>query len=186
MRPPRRSPRRRSRSPLGAIVVLACIAALAALVALVAPTTTLRGEARAVDGDTLNIAGTPIRLVGFDAVELDQTCLRDGTEWPCGREARAHLADLVAGREAVCVSAGRDRYRRELARCEAGDGDLGAAMVRAGWAVADPEYALALAEARLGHRGIWNSRFDDPAVWRRTRGEGDADPWSWLWRWFGA
>jgi endonuclease YncB( thermonuclease family) len=160
--------------------VLVAIAVIAGLVALLAPETTLTGRAYAVDGDTIRIGGTNIRLTGFDAVELDQLCTRDGKDWPCGGEARDYMAGLLRNGDATCLSEGRDRYRRELARCDVRGRDLGDAMVRAGWAVADMQYALALAEARLERRGIWAGRFDDPAEWRRTRGEPEPDFWSWL------
>ncbi|MCS6855826.1 MAG: hypothetical protein NZ523_13890, partial [Elioraea sp.] len=58
---------------------------------------TFQGSALVQDGDTLTIAGTRIRLHGVDAPELDQTCLRDGLPWPCGREAAFALAQRVQG-----------------------------------------------------------------------------------------
>ena len=37
------------------------------------------GPARAIDGDTVEVAGERIRLHGIDAPESRQTCRRDGT-----------------------------------------------------------------------------------------------------------
>jgi endonuclease YncB( thermonuclease family) len=139
-----------------------------------------------VDGDTLRIEGTSIRLLGLDAVELDQTCTgRDGAEWPCGREARAHLAALVDRSTTMCVPDGRDRYGRVLARCSVGDEDVGDSVVRGGWALAEIEYGLALADARLKGRGIWAGAFIDPAQWRRDQGADGFDLWGWLLGWLG-
>ena len=47
----------------------------------------LVGEATAVDGDSLSVGGTSVRLFGIDAPESRQTCDRDGTDWGCGEEA---------------------------------------------------------------------------------------------------
>ena len=178
---------RRPRSPLGAVVVLVAIAVIALLVAWLQPTPPpLSGRAQAVDGDTLRIGATRIRLPGIDAVELDQTCTNEkGDNWNCGFAARAFLADLVDNRTTACKPDGRDRYGRVLAKCDAGDGDLGAAVVKAGWAVADVEYGLALVQARTGRHGIWSGSFDDPGEWRRSHGADAFDFWAWLMGWFG-
>lgn len=179
-------PRRRtSRSPLGAVVTLAAIALLAVVAGLFwPPPATLSGRAIAVDGDTLRIAGTRIRLIGLDAVELDQTCTDpDGTEWPCGEDARRFLNELTGTANVTCAADGHDRYRRVLARCRIGSADLGDQIVRAGWAVAELEYGLALAEARLNARGIWAGRFDDPAKWRADHRADHFDFWVWLTGW---
>ena len=181
-------PRRRTvRSPVGALVTLAAIALLAAVAALFwPPPASLSGRTIAVDGDALRIGETRIRLLGLDAVEFDQTCTdRSGAEWPCGREARAFLADLSHGGTTECAPDGHDRYRRILAHCRINGADLGDRIVRAGWAVAELEYSLALTEARLNGRGIWAGRFDDPAEWRRTHGANSFDFWTWLLGLFG-
>ncbi|MGG2475553.1 thermonuclease family protein, partial [Rhizobium sp. BR5] len=41
-----------------------------------------------IDGDTLSKGSERFRLLGIDAPELAQTCLRGGESWPCGAEAR--------------------------------------------------------------------------------------------------
>lgn len=180
MRRLRRS-RRRSKSPLGAVTVLVLIALVAGVVAIVLPAPSLVGQASATDGDSLRIGETRIRLIGLDAVELDQTCTNgQGEDWACGRAARNFVAGRVEGGETVCRSEGRDRYGRVLARCARDGEDLGDAVVRAGWAVAELPYALAEAEARREARGIWSGRFDDPAAWRAGNGEPAFDIWGWL------
>jgi endonuclease YncB( thermonuclease family) len=178
---------RRFRNPLGAIVTLVAIAAIAVVVGLLQPPgEALAGRAEAVDGDTLRIGATRIRLTGLDAVELEQSCTdATGQDWACGKAARAFLAEAVAGTTTRCRSDGRDRYGRTLAKCAVGGDDLGEAMVRGGWAVADLEYSLALADARLKQRGIWAGRFDDPAAWRQRHGGEAFDLWAWLLSWFG-
>lgn len=181
MRPMRWSRRRTARNPLGAVATLAVIALIAAVAAVfLPPASTLAGRAEAVDGDTLRIGGARIRLMGLDAVELDQQCRRAGVEWACGRDARQFVAELLQAKETFCASGGRDQYGRVLARCTVNDRDLGDEIVRAGWATADIEYAIPLAEARLNQRGIWTGEFDEPADWRRSHGDPNAGFWGWL------
>jgi endonuclease YncB( thermonuclease family) len=181
----RRTPwtyRRRTRSPWGAVATLAAIGLLAALAALFwPPPVSLSGKARAVDGDTLRIGDTRIRLIGLDSVELDQTCTdAAGAPWDCGRDARSFLDRLSNDATTTNAAEGHDLYRRVLARCRANDADVGEQIVRAGWAVAELEYGIALAEARLNGRGIWAGKFDDPAKWRADRGADNFDLWAWL------
>ena len=176
------SPRRRFRNPIGAVLTLVATAILAAAAALVwPPPAALSGRAVAIDGDTIRIGDIRIRLLGLDAVELDQICVdATGTNRPCGREAQSFLTSLIKGKTTTCAADGRDRYRRVLAHCEVGKADIGEQLVRAGWAVADLEYGLALAEARLNGRGIWSGRFENPADWRRNHGAETSDFWAWL------
>ena len=52
----------------------------------------LAGTARVIDGDTISIADTRIRLWGIDAPEREQTCAgRNGDTYECGRDAAAVL-----------------------------------------------------------------------------------------------
>lgn len=133
------------------------------------------GGIRVIDGDSLVVAGREIRLLGIDAPERDQDCRdADGESWPCGRAAQAALARL-AGSELDCESRSQDRYLRAVARCRnAADEDIGAALVRAGWAVILPRYAPAgyrdlEDEAREAERGIWRGEFERPAAWRAAQ-----------------
>jgi endonuclease YncB( thermonuclease family) len=133
----------------------------------------LTGRARAVDGDSIDIAGARVRLLGIDAPELHQSC-RDaaGDDYACGRDAARALADLVRGRTVTCTPLDHDRYDRDVVRCRADGRDLGEAMVRMGHAVelarfSAGAYAEAQREARAARRGIWAGRFEEPAEWRR-------------------
>lgn len=56
------------------------------------------GEARVIDGGTLEVGAETIRLWGIDAREGGQTCVRTGTTYDCGAEALAALSRLVSGR----------------------------------------------------------------------------------------
>ena len=53
--------------------------------------TILSGYARVIDGDSLIVNDTEIRLQGIDALELEQTCSRDGKIWECGSIGSAKI-----------------------------------------------------------------------------------------------
>lgn len=134
--------------------------------------------AKVTGGDTLKVEGERIRLFGIDAPESGQTCARaDGRGWPCGEEAAAHLKRLAAaaGGRVSCVIEVRDADGWAVSTCEAGGVDLGAAMVKAGLAVACrryPErYAALEAEARHRRVGLWAGSFEAPWDWRRANPE---------------
>ena len=129
------------------------------------------GKAWVIDGDTIDISGTRIRLLGIDAPESAQSCT-DGNKrsWLCGRAATRELKALIAGRQLACEPSGLDRYRRVLAVCALPDGtDVNAWMVRQGWALAygySTPYRSEEAEAQAAKRGIWTGTFMAPWDWR--------------------
>lgn len=126
------------------------------------------GRAHVADGDSVAIAGTRLRLVGIDAPELAQSC-RDaaGRAFACGETAKARLAGLIDGRPIDCRWQRRDKYGRGLATCRVGGLDLGAAMVRDGWAIAYGGHEAEEAEARRARRGLWAGDFEAPEDFRR-------------------
>lgn len=63
----------------------------------------LTGTADVVDGDTLRINDTRVRLVGMDAPEMGQLCRFGGTPSDCGERAKKALSALIDGIEVVCV-----------------------------------------------------------------------------------
>lgn len=166
------------------LLVVVVLAGGAVAVALFdRPGEAIAGVPHVADGDTITIGRQRIRLVGIDAPELDQLCKdAHGAAWPCGKSARQSLSGLVAGKRLACTPEGRDKYGRTLARCRAGNIDLGAAMVDAGMAVSYGDYQVRETMARLGGKGIWAGSFETPQAWRRTHGAGEEgfDPVDWL------
>ncbi|MFG1402016.1 thermonuclease family protein [Xanthobacter sediminis] len=148
----------------------------AALLFLVCPAIAsepIIGQASVIDGDTIEIHGTRIRLEGIDAPESGQRCIgkASGAEIRCGQRAAFFLADMIGRHVVSCMESGKDRYKRTLARCEVGGQDVGAAMVKSGWAMAyvrySSEYIPQEAEARTAELGIWATEFVPPWDWRR-------------------
>ena len=135
---------------------------------------TVRGQARLLDGDTLEISGMAIRLHGVDAPETSQTCF-DGSDraYRCGEDALDGLRRFIGNRRVTCDGLEYDRYDRLIATCRAGETDLNRAMVRAGLAVAYRRYSEDYLEDELdafkNGRGIWRGRFERPYVERERR-----------------
>ena len=131
----------------------------------------IKGDARVVDGDTLDIGDERIRLAGMDAPEQFQQCLdSQGGLSTCGRAATDFVEAMVAG-GVTCTVSERDRYGRAVATCAAGGADLGRALVLAGLALNEPrytpDYQAEEDEARHERRGIHAGRFVTPWDWRR-------------------
>jgi endonuclease YncB( thermonuclease family) len=76
-----------------------------------------------VDGGTLEIRGTKIRLYGIDAPESGQLCQRTGKDYRCGWQAAA-VDDLIARQSVRCEERDVDRYGRIVAECFAGSVSL--------------------------------------------------------------
>jgi endonuclease YncB( thermonuclease family) len=128
----------------------------------------MHGPARVIDGDTIEIANTRIRLYGIDAPEAAQTCSINNRSYRCGENATRALAGLVQGHEVRCDPTGFDRYRRTIARCEIADSSvsINSWLVRQGLAVAYRRYSHAYVSdeyiARAAHRGLWAGTFEMP------------------------
>lgn len=127
-----------------------------------------------MDGDTLVLGDTRIRLFGIDAPEMLQNCTdTHGTEWGCGAWSKAVLERLTQG-GVSCDARDIDRYGRTVAVCVGADGDdINAAMVAAGAAYAYEKYARDYIEteatARAGGYGIWHAGGQDPAEFRAEK-----------------
>jgi endonuclease YncB( thermonuclease family) len=91
------------------IFVTVCVGALPA------SADNLSGQASIIDGDTLEIHGTRIRLWGIDAPESSQLCRDDASlQYQCGAEAANELDGFIARRPVDCspVSLGSIRAHR--------------------------------------------------------------------------
>lgn len=135
----------------------------------------IAGRASVIDGDTIEIHGTRIRLEGIDAPESRQVCAdkSTGEAIRCGQTAAFFLADLLGEHTVSCNEAGRDRYKRTLAHCKVQGEDVGATVVRAGWALAfvrySREYLPEEAEAKAAGAGMWSMEFVPPWEWRKAQ-----------------
>ena len=138
--------------------------------------TVLVGRAYVVDGDTIAIRKTQIRLFGIDAPELSH---------PYGQKAKWELVALCNGKSVQAEIIEQDAHGRTVARCYLDDGrDLSAEMVKSGLAIDWPKFSggqysalevagarkkMWLADARQkGRMHVWE-RFE---ARQKTRGIG--------------
>jgi len=134
----------------------------------------LHGIIRVIDGDTLEVAGTKIRLHAIDAPENAQMCTtQQGTEWACGGWVTKVATDRYQGQTAQCTATDTDRYGRTVARCDARGSDIGAWLVGQGMAFAyvkyGDDYAALERDAAAQDRGLHAVRMQMPEEFRRAQ-----------------
>lgn len=132
------------------------------------------GVATVIDGDTIEIHDTRIRLHGVDAPESSQLCTKAGQPWRCGQAAALALSDYIGTATVHCKATGHDRYRRTVASCSVGAEEINLWLVTNGWARDWPRYSkgaysTAQEAAHVARRGIWESTFQEPWEWRKAR-----------------
>ena len=150
----------RRSSPAGGLLFLASFGLLAVWVgpqltrdiSAAAPSPPpLAGPARPIDGDTLALGPTRIRLWGIDAPEADT---------PLGRQATRLMWELLTQGPVRCLDTGGRAHDRIIARCQGAAGeDLAEQVVAAGLAVDWPKfsgghYAPAESAARKARLGL--------------------------------
>lgn len=123
----------------------------------------LQGKVYVIDGDTIVISKTRIRLFGIDAPELNH---------PYGQKAKWEMVSLCKGQSVRAEVTETDAYGRTVARCYLQDGrDLSAELVKTGLALDWPKFSggryrssetpdarkkLWLADARMkGRMHVW-------------------------------
>ncbi|WP_095533025.1 thermonuclease family protein [Planktotalea arctica] len=93
----------------------------------------LQGAAYVIDGDSIVIQKTQIRLFGIDAPEMNH---------PFGQKAKWALVSLCKGETVKAEISEEDVHGRTVAKCTLADGrDLSAEMVKLGLAIDWPKYS---------------------------------------------
>ena len=146
--------------------------------------------ANAIDGETLYVGGTEVKLFGIDAVEDDQICQNSsGDDYACGRRATQALQSLVQDDLVVCLPLFAISEYRIVANCEITPdrefvpvspmefieefrpNNLSRLMVAEGHAVAigigTRFFGAGQNEAQALRQGIWQGSFQPPSTWRR-------------------
>ncbi|TQF29156.1 thermonuclease family protein [Bradyrhizobium sp. UNPA324] len=138
----------------------------------------LIGQASILDGDTLEIHGTRIRLWGIDAPESSQLCRgQDSLQYRCGAKAANDLDAFIDGRPVDCMPITTDRYGRSVAACSVAGIDLGEWQVRNGLALDWPQYSkrkygAAQRDAERAARGMWAGSYVEPWLYRACLRQG--------------
>lgn len=124
------------------------------------PGAVIAGPATVIDGDTLEVAGTRIRIHGIDAPERGQICQRaDGTPWPCGTRSTEAARSRFGGRTLRCEDLGERSWGRVVARCWQDGEDVAAVLLRAGMVRACPRFARRHSHAH-GYTAIERAAMD--------------------------
>jgi len=135
--------------------------------------TEISGSARILDGDTIEIASTVIRLHGIDSPENAQNCQRaNGKNFNCGAAAETELKKLV-GANVICTGNQFDNFDRLIAICTSGDIEINRTLVQSGWSLAyrkfSNDYVTEENDAKLNKRGLWAGSFETPWDFRAKR-----------------
>ena len=129
-------------------------------------------DIKIMDGDTIKINGEKIRFSGIDTPELKQNCIKEGESDPCGITAKKILIDKIGNNKVICISEGKDQYKRTLAECFVNDESLSSYLVRSGYAFAYRRYSKKFIPdedyARINKIGIWAMKFEYPWDYRRN------------------
>lgn len=136
---------------------------------------TITGVASVIDGDTIEIHGTRIRLFGIDAPENGQSCTVQGKAFRCGQAAAFALSNKIGSQVVDCHPKDTDRYGRTVAVCLVGGEDINGWMVAQGWALAyryySADYVSQEERASKERIGIWQGEFEPSWNWRRDHSE---------------
>lgn len=154
-----------------------------------AETMTIRGKARVIDGDTIEVNGEKIRLLCIDTPESNyrgktQYCLDNETD--CGDLAKKALKQFIDKKEVWCEYEKKDMYGRILGMCQEYSywntypywGTYNYEMIHAGyaWYYAGGKeckpFKEAFEEAQKEQRGLFDEDiggFKEPKLWRKKR-----------------
>ena len=127
---------------------------------------------RVVDGDTIVLNGEKIRFSGIDTPELKQTCMNGDEKVFCGKTAKILLIKKIGNETPVCISEGKDAYKRTLAECFVDGESLSAFLVRSGYAFAYRKYSDKFIKdeefAKENKLGMWSMKFQYPWDFRKS------------------
>lgn len=93
---------------------------------------TIKGPAIVLDGDTFEINKQRVRLSAVSAPEMKE---------PRGPFARAAMDEIIGGREVSCEISGTGKYKRLIGVCSINGQDIGAELIRQGYAFVYRTYA---------------------------------------------
>jgi endonuclease YncB( thermonuclease family) len=103
-------------------------------------------------------SGLTVTIAGIEVTPSDETCVdTGGRNWPCGMRARSAFRSFVRGRALACDLPEELTEKHYTTACSLGTQDVGAWLVKHGWARALPggSYQEAGEAARAGGKGIF-------------------------------
>ncbi|MBL26114.1 MAG: hypothetical protein CMM50_00990 [Rhodospirillaceae bacterium] len=119
------------------------------------------GPAQVTDGITMVIRDVRVRLWGVALPSADAQCPTESGAVDCRDAAREHLMWLTENRYILCHRQDSATDDAMLAKCSAGEGDIGSLMITEGFAVVaddvnDESYQQRQEQARTEGRGVWS------------------------------
>lgn len=134
----------------------------------------IEGVSSVVKGDVLTLSGQVVKLFGVASPDISQTCADShGRGYRCGQQSISWLSGWLANNHIKCHILGQDNRGVLTGVCLLGQYDIGAAIVNAGWAVADTRqtkiYAMYQEQASQNRRGLWQGKFYMPWDWEKIK-----------------
>lgn len=131
----------------------------------------LTGSVNIIHAHIFYINGRYVRLFGVDAPDNDQICSDSkGATYNCGEDAVSWLRGWIDTNPIDCYILKVSPKGYDLATCVWGDYDIGAALVGAGWALANKSesdiYVPYEVKAQSESSGLWQGTFYSPKDWR--------------------
>ena len=117
----------------------------------------LKGKARIIDGDTIEINKEKIRFGGINSPERNETGYRLATD---------KLIEKISNNILTCVrEKNKDKYRRTVAECFIDGESLSSFMVRKGYACdyiyySKGKYAKEQKYAKANKLGVWKMKYN--------------------------
>lgn len=159
-------PQRRSPPPIQKTAPSPCpnTASKALNLPPIPPSLTITGKAHIIDGDTIKIGKTKIRLAGIDAPELNM---------PWGQKSKWAMVEICKGQIITARLDGERSFDRLVATCFLPDGrDIGAEIIKIGLALDLPHFSggkyrqfepegarKRLCNGRFGHSSIRSNQY---------------------------
>jgi len=159
------------------LVAALALAALVGGIALpAAAEDPVAGPAKVVDADIVMVGKQRVILWGVDAPERTQKCYVGDLMWGCYDAAKSALADLIATGDTTCtlIPGDPDKFNRRYGTCQSAGKDIGAELIRGGFARAYVEqtdmYVPQEEEAKTAQIGIFQpgAKVDAPWDWRKS------------------
>jgi len=131
----------------------------------------ISGSITAVHAHVYYIAGRYVRLYGVDAPDNDQLCSdSNGNSYNCGEVAVSWIRNWIDQNPVDCYLLKIEPNGQDLATCIWGKYDIGAALVAAGWGLANTKetniYKPYEVKAQSESAGLWQGTFYTPENWR--------------------
>lgn len=131
----------------------------------------ISGSATVIHAHLFYIGGRYVRLFGVDAPDSDQICSdAAGRTYNCGETAASWVRGWIDNNPIDCYLLKVEPQGQDLATCVWGEYDVGAALVSAGWGIANTKesdiYRPYEAKAKSESSGLWQGTFYSPEDWR--------------------